>query len=352
MPTAIRQPASEGGGLLAHEQVHEGEPVGRLADPAGHDRHDRDGDPRFVADRAGDPIVVVVGHHHHGHVLGGDHLDDPLAVGRARCDAGLALDVRRHREPEAIGEVDPAAVVVDDRAAPHRGCRREPPSKPVPQRRAADLPIQVAVELVSADQPVQQVPAQQRDQLLAEQGDVDPALQLRRAGGVGVGVARVDAAEAGGDVVGDDLHVERVEPDVGVAVGVQVALAAAQRVRPLLRRDPLGREHVARPAGAHVGVAGAVEQPLGPDLEVESDLDEQVGVAHRGHQRRGGGDVVGVLVGGAQRPHGDPVTADLLGRPGEVRRRRHHLQLGLRGRGDQDGEQRGGEGEQLHRFTQ
>ena len=229
-------------------------------------------------------------------------LDQLFEVPGGRRDAGQRLGVARDLEPERVGEVDPRAVVGEQHL------RRQP---------GRELLVTLVRGL----------------HLLRERGGA--RLEVR-------GVRRVGRAERARDLARNDGAVARVEPVVRVAVRVHVALRRERGAggrRLLERADPLAAVH-----HAQAWVARAVDDPVGPLVESEPDLEVHAGARDLHHVRGQHLDAVHVGAGAGDGEDLDLVAAHRAGDRGEVGDRGADAQLGGGGSRQRQQREAGGEG--------
>jgi hypothetical protein len=158
----------------------------------------------------------------------------------------------------------------------------------------------------------------------------------RRVGGVDLRQPRRERGRDLGDVA-------RIEVDVRIAAGVDVALAAIDARRHLERRDEAAGLEVGRRADGEARIARLLDQERQPaDLELHARADEQVGVPHARDQARPRLDVMRVLQRRRRRRDVDLVAAELLDERRPLGLAGDDVERGLRRHGGErgDGEQR------------
>src|SRR6266540_5305821 len=221
--------AAERADELRDPQVHEIE-VG--VDPGGPTRVGRNDHrlrARLLRHLLHLAAVVIVRRQQHLDVLL-PHLVDHLehVAGRGR-DAGLGLDIVDAGEPVLPREIVPLLVITSHRLAAKRHRLFEPPAQPVRERRALILLRLEEVEQLAL--PVQigeRRAAEQLHQLVPEEGAVHPVLEVLLPRREVVGVLGRHAPQARQDVARDLHGVQRVGPDVRVAVHMDVPLRARE----------------------------------------------------------------------------------------------------------------------------
>ena len=116
--------------------------------------------------------------------------------------------------------------------------------------------------------------------------------------------------------------------------------------REIANFDVPGGAQASPSSRAQFGVSRPVDEEGQPaDLELEPDVDEQVGLAQARHVAGLGLEVVRVLVPAAQRLDFDVLAADEPDEGSQVGRRGHHANLRVGDRGDdrqEDGQEQGG----------
>ena len=126
------------------------------------------------------------------------------------------------------------------------------------------LLVQEREKLALTIQIRQRRPAEQLHEIVAEQRTVDPLFEILFAPREVIGILRRDALQAGQNIPRDDHNVERIGPDVRIAVHVDVALGPRQVRGDIEERHALVGGDVSRPAFDDLGIVGLIEQRRDP----------------------------------------------------------------------------------------
>src|SRR5438105_3290466 len=228
--TAVRSrylPRTERPRELRHPEVHqikEGIDARRTARVRRHDDGLRVGPLGDVHDLA---AVIVVRRQQHLDVLIAHRGDDLLDVPWGRGNAGLGLDVIEASDLEFPREIIPLFVIARDQLPTIRQPLLEPSTEMTYQGRALiPLLVQEREELALTIQIRQRRTAKQLHEIVAEQGTVDPLFEILFAPCEVIGILRRDALQACQNIPRDDHDVERIGPDVRIAVHVDIALGS------------------------------------------------------------------------------------------------------------------------------
>jgi hypothetical protein len=151
-------------------------------------------------------------------------------------------------------------------------------------------------------------------------GRVEALEERREPVAVGFGVAGIDLGEPGGDALRDLRCRARVAQVMRVAAGVDVAHAAVHRPdRHVEHVDELRAIEVAAAPRLDVRVARAGEEYREPpDLEVETDEEQQIGAVQLEREARLRVDEVRILRRERERADVHRLAADVLRDRGEI----------------------------------
>jgi len=198
---------------------------------------------------------------------------------------------------------------------------------------ASQPPATAASFLPAVDrQPRQLLGADQLEQLLAEQRPVDALLEVVETR---VEVARVlgrRGLEGVGDVLGEQLRAHRIQPEVRVALRMNVTLGARERGRNFELRDARRQRHAAGTSFEYARVTRSGGDLVGPQLQLHPDLEQHVGAAHALHQRRRRRHEVGILIAGRKTESLDAIAPHLAHQRFDGRERARDLlfRIGVR----------------------
>ena len=133
------------------------------------------------------------------------------------------------------------------------------------------------------------------------------SVRFRSKTGRDCGATRTSPLE---DVRGDGRRHARVERVVRVAERVHVAHRSVHAGRRDLEdHDALGRVDATGRTGDHPGIVGALDDDVGPLVELEAVHDEQVGPAHLDHEARAHFEVVRILIAAREGVDLDEIAA-------------------------------------------
>ena len=253
-----------------------------------------------------------------------DSADELGQAGRGGRNAGFRLHFHGDGQPEPMDEVRPAAVVGNELAAPERAHEAEPPA----ELGAAGL-AERRLQTTPEEQDPQIGPAQFLDEGFAEHALIKILLKRLEPLGEVIGVRGPQARHAGGDGLGHNAPVERIQQVVRIALRVEIAHRAV---------DPLGGDLEAKRAqrgvqmawrsGQDFRIAGSFQnRRLIADFQLHPHADPQIGVVGGQHVAGLGGDVVRILATGGDGRDFGPLPADVAGDGGQVGGGGHHAQF-------------------------
>ena len=207
-------------------------------------------------------------------------LDELEGVLGAGGNAGARLDVARDVEVEVAGEIGPGAVVGDDLAA--------------------GVGVHLGFPLL--------------------RGLVQALLERGVTLGEIVRVGRTHLGELVLDALSDAESVFRVEPVMGIALGMDVAFGAGDDASGNFEDAGEARGvEIALRAGLDARIAGLGDERRQPsDFQLEADDDEKVGFAELEEKTGLGFDEVRILIAAGNGFHIHAVAADFLDDGGEI----------------------------------
>ena len=247
-------------------------------------------------------------------------------MARRRRNTGFRLDIIEAGDLELAREVVPLLVVARHQLAAERHPLLQPATQPADERSALILLLPEEVEQLALTIEIgKRLTADQLHQFVAEQCAIHPVLEIFFASREIVRILGRDALQPSQNVARDEHGIQRVRPDVRVAVDVDVALGARQVDGNVEQRQALVGRDISGPTLGNLRIVRLVEQRRHPELEVQSRRHEQVGLCQGRHEARLGLHVVRILVTHGDRADFPPIAHDLHCDRGVRRERGDHL---------------------------